>query len=114
MTDLTAQFSHEGNNTWLLKLTGKVEGHNHHLMWGFDNPEALLNQLIAVQARILVIDLSGVERIDSEGLRRLFMVRQEFARKKIQIVLRNPNEHLYHLLRIMQFNRIFIIEFTTN
>jgi anti-anti-sigma regulatory factor len=42
------------------------------------------------------------------------MVRQEFARKKIQIVLRNPNEHLYHLLRIMQFNRIFIIEFTTN
>jgi anti-sigma B factor antagonist len=58
----------------------------------------------------LLIDLTGVEFIDSHGLRVLLNAHKDFSNEDVQIVLQNPNPHLKRLLRIMQFDRVFEIE----
>lgn len=108
---LTTEFSRIDLDTWMLSLRGSVESQNHYLMWYFDSSDTLLEKLVAASATKLVINLVDADRIDSEGFRRLFKIRQELAKKNIEIALRNPNEHLSRLLRIMQFDQVFEIEF---
>ena len=108
---LTTEFSRIDLDTWILSLRGSVESQNHYLMWFFDSSDTLLEELVGASAKKLVIDLVDTERIDSEGFRRLFKIRQELAKKNIEITLRNPNEHLSRLLHIMQFDQVFEIEF---
>lgn len=108
---LTTEFFRIDLDTWMLSLKGSVESQNHYLMWFFDSSDTLLEKLIAATAKKLVINLADTERIDSDGFRRLFRARQEFAKKDIKITLRHPNQHLSRLLHIMQFDQIFEIEF---
>jgi anti-anti-sigma factor len=108
--NLNTEFTTQEDGSCVLKLIGNVESRNHHLMWFFDSSEALLQNVAAVGAQKLVVDLTTADRIDSEGLRRLLYAQQDFAKQNIQVVLRNPNPHLRRLLRIMQFDLVFPIE----
>ena len=104
-TELTRQ-----SDVWILKLNGHVDSNTAHLMWLTDNSVSLLKELTQARVKKLSIDLTHLEFIDSHGLRVLLNAHKEFSSENIQIVLQNPNPHLKRLLRIMQFDRIFVIE----
>ncbi len=111
MEQLTTELTPENDDTWRLKLIGSVAS-NYHLMHSTDDCEFLLNRLKETSARKLVIDLTATERLDSQGLHLLFNIYKEVSKNDIQIVLKNPNTHLHRLLRIMNFDRLFYIEFS--
>jgi len=104
-TKLTRQ-----NDVWLLKLKGNVDVVTAHLMWSTDNSTSLVKEMVQAKVKKLTIDLTHVDFIDSHGLRVLLNAHKEFSNENIQIILQNPNPHLKRLLRIMQFDRVFVIE----
>lgn len=110
MPNLIADLSEE-NGRWTLKLVGSIDSDTHHLMWSTESSSALLKKLQEAKADSLWIDLSETERFDSQGLRLLLNAHKEFSRADIPIILRYPNPHLNRLFQIMQFDRIFTIEF---
>jgi anti-anti-sigma factor len=97
-------------DVWTLKLSGFVNANTASLMWSTDSSSTLLKKLRQSQARSLVIDLTETNGIDSHGLRLLIDAHKEFSAQNIQIRLRQPNPHLSRLFRIMQFDRLFKIE----
>ncbi|MBE7469524.1 MAG: hypothetical protein DPW09_09290 [Anaerolineae bacterium] len=104
-TKLTRQ-----NDVWCLKLNGNVDVATAHLMWSTDNSASLVKEMVQAKVKKLAIDLTGVDFIDSHGLRVLLNAHKDFSHENIQIILQNPNPHLKRLLRIMQFDRVFVIE----
>lgn len=110
MSNLIADLSEE-NDRWTLKLVGSIDPDTHQLMWATEGSNALLEKLQVAQADCLWIDLTETERFDSQGLRLLLNAHKEFSRAKMPIILKNPNAHLARLFQIMQFDRIFTIEF---
>lgn len=98
------------SDDWTLELSGNVDANTAHLMWIAESGEPLLKEMTQAQVKRLIVDLTEVEFIDSHGLRNLLNAHRDFSGQNIQIVLQNPNSHLKRLLRIMQFDRVFIIE----
>ena len=111
MTHLKTELIQNSADTWTLKLIGSIDSDTRRLMWSVENSAALLETLIAANAKKLVIDLAQAERFDSHGLRLLLNAQKEFSKKNMQIVLKNPNSHLNRLFQIMQFDTVFVIEF---
>ena len=109
MNKLSTQLIRHSDD-WTLKLGGNVDSNTAHLMWIAESGDPLLKEMIQAQVKKLVIDLTQVEFIDSHGLRNLLNAHRDFSGQNIDIVLQNPNSHLRRLLRIMQFDRVFIIE----
>ena len=104
-TELTRQ-----PDAWILKLNGHVNLNTAHLMWSADSSASLLKEMMQARVKKLLFDLTNVEFIDSHGLRVLLNAHKDFAAQNIQITLQNPNPHLKRLLRIMQFDRVFVVE----
>jgi len=109
MTNLIAELA-RGDEAWTLKLIGSVDSGTTHLMWYTDSSASLLKELVQAQAKKLFIDLDRAESIDSHGLRLLLNAHKEFSKENIPIILQNPNPHLKRLFRIMQFDRVFVVE----
>lgn len=109
MAKLTTQLARNGD-VWTLKLIGSVDSGTAHLMWFSDSSFALLKELVQADAKKLYIDLAAADSIDSQGLRQLLGAHTEFSRENVQIILQNPNPHLKRLFRIMQFDRVFVVE----
>ena len=110
-TPLAAELTYNNRGTWTLKLTGSIDNTNRSLRQSTESDDLLFQKVMATRTKRLVIDLTAVEGLDSQGLRYLYDIQKQFSPNKIAVVLKNPNVHLQHLFRIMQFNRIFIIEF---
>ena len=109
MSQLTTDLI-RNNERWVLKLVGNLDSDTSHLMWCADSSTSLLKELTQAGVRKLCIDLTATESVDSQGLRLLLNAHKEFSKEEIQIILQNPNSHLRRLFRIMQFDRIFVIE----
>lgn len=92
-------------NTWTLKLTGDVDARTTRIIRFADISE----QLDAANAQCLIIDLDEVELIDSSGLRLLLDAKKELSKRDIEVVLKNPSNHMRRLFRIMQFDQLFKI-----
>jgi anti-anti-sigma factor len=75
-----------------------------HSVW---RPDTLLNLSLD---QTLVVDLTEVEYIDSQGLKFLLDLHKKLSEQNLTIILQNPTPHLRRLFRIMQFERIFEIE----
>jgi anti-sigma B factor antagonist len=58
----------------------------------------------------LVLDLGGVDFMDSTGLRMLWEVRQKAQDARSRLVLRAPSDAVMRLLRLTGMHRIFAIE----
>lgn len=99
-----------GRDEWTVKLTSTVHSATIRFMLVTDHESSLLKRLVQAGIEKLIIDLTEVETIDANGLRRLLRAKREFVEAGIQIILKNPNPHLKRLLRIMGFDRTFIIE----
>jgi anti-anti-sigma factor len=106
---LKTELSQE-KHQWTLSLIGFVNANTAYLMWFADSSQALLKRLVEAKVNSLIIDLSRTEAIDSQGLRLLIDAHMEFTAKNVQITLRQPNTHLSRLFRIMQFDRLFIVD----
>ncbi len=98
------------SDIWTLKLTGNIDSSTANTMWAVDNSPSLLKEMAQTQVKKLALDLTDVDFIDSHGLRVLLNAHKDFSNENIQIILQNPNAHLKRLLRIMQFDRVFVIE----
>ncbi|MBI1879357.1 MAG: STAS domain-containing protein [Chloroflexi bacterium] len=109
MDNLSIELTRD-SDAWLLKLKGNVDSSTIHLLWSTDSGASLLKEMSQAHIKKLLIDLTNVEFIDSHGLRVLLNAHKDFSNENIQIVLQNPNPHLKRLLRIMQFDRVFVIE----
>ena len=73
--------------------------------------EITLEALAEAHIQTLIIDLSAMSHVDSQGLRLLYDVHRGLRSDNVLLVLRNPSPTLHRLLKIMQFNRLFSIEF---
>ncbi len=111
MMQLATELIRNDDGTWTLKLIGTVDSDTHRLMWFAEDSAALLKKLVEAKAKKLLIDLTLAERFDSHGLRLLLNAQKEFSQQNIQIVLKSPNSHLKRLFQIMQFDRVFVVEF---
>ena len=101
----------DGDNTWRLILSSEFPDYGYDLAWLMDNKK-FFSKLEESEAKKLVIDLSDVERLDSQGLLFLLTTHQKATGSNIRVALRNPSSHMVRLLRIMSFDRIFDIEFS--
>lgn len=106
---LSTKLTHQ-NDVWTLKLSGNIDSATANQMWSTDNSASLLKEMVQAQVKKLALDLSEVDFIDSHGLRVLLNAHRDFSNENIQIILQYPNPHLKRLLRIMQFDRVFVIE----
>ena len=110
MEELKTTLTHESDNTWILALNGTVDSTTQDSVWPDNDILTLLDNLVESGSERLVIDLTTVDRCDSHGLRLFLDAHRILSAKDIQIVLRNPNSHLQRLFRIMEFDRVFIID----
>ena len=111
MAHLKTELVQNDADTWTLKLIGSIDSETRHLMWSVDSSAVLLEKLVAANAKKLIIDLTRAERFDSHGLRLLLNAQKEFSKEDVQIILRSPNSHLKRLFQIMQFDRVFVVEY---
>ena len=109
--NLTAKIIDNGDGDWIITPIEVDDQNGHHPVKPADKSTDILEQLKKTKAQKLVIDLGTTDRIDSQGMKVLLDMHRIFSKEDIPIVLRNPNSHLYRLLRIMQFSHIFEIEF---
>lgn len=105
MLKLTTALTQNGD-VWTLKLRGEPRTSFCDSRWLID----VFQELSEVEIRSLVIDLAGIRAVDSQGLALLLDIQQSFARKQTQVVLRNLSADLRKSLRVMQFDRLFVID----
>ncbi len=111
MSELKTELTQIDDSTWRLKLKGIIDSDTRHRMWVLENSAILLGKLLEANAKKLLIDLTEAERFDSHGLRLLLNAQKEFSKENVEIVLKSPNSHMKRLFQIMQFDRVFIVEF---
>jgi len=94
-----------GANATEVFLSGKLTMRDH------DTFIQMLNTAAGSAAGRMVIDLSGVEFVDSAGLG-LLLVAHERTKSQQQpgVVLRRPQPHILRLLELGDFRRVMTIE----
>jgi len=77
-----------------------------------DHPvfRAMATRLMQAKAAASVIDLSGLEFIDSAGLGMLLVARDEAKRGNRKLVLRRPTGQVKRMLDISKFETLFSIQ----
>lgn len=98
------------NNTWTLKLIGNINSATLRLNSTANYNISLLKHIAQSGDKKLFIDLMATESIDADGFKVLLNTQKEFAERGIQIVLKNPLPHMKQLLKIMRYDRVFVIE----
>lgn len=96
----------KGNDVWTLTFSDDVTASPPSRAWLVE----IVKEAVEAQIQSLVIDLNATRTIDSQWLKFLLDIRNECSIVNIQVVLQNPNQHLRQLFRIMQFDRVFLIE----
>lgn len=64
--------------------------------------------LIGSKNTQLIIDLSDVTFIDSQGLRFFLVLKKRLAGQGIEIILSKPNERLLRLFQLMGLDQLFV------
>ena len=72
--------------------------------------EKIAEILSTGSAKKLVLDLHGLEFMDSTGLRVLWSIRQRALDASCRLVLRSPSDAVMRLLRLTGMHRVFSIE----
>ncbi len=101
----TIQVKFVQEDHWTISLVGDIAFTNLSEI----EIQEVINALDVDQITQLIIDLTGIERLDSYGFRVLLSLHRGFNKVNIPITLDNPNAHLRRLLRIMQFDHLVTI-----
>ena len=102
MRELVTEFLYDDHSNWHLTLPNRINAK--------EELDSILEEAKKQKVSVLVIDLVSLETIDSRGLGILLDVNKKFSEHNIDIELRNANQRLQRLFRIMQFDRIFLIK----
>ena len=108
MNKVTAKLIQQNDIQWMIVLENEAIFTATPSIWFAD----IVEQLEQNGVELLIIELTGVESIDSQGLKFLLDVHRDLSGRDIKVILQNPGPHLRRLLRVMQFDRIFTIEST--
>jgi len=68
------------------------------------------HQLVASQAQRLVVEVGGLEFIDSAGLGMLLLLREEAGATGRPVVLRNAQGQVKRMFTVSRFDTLFIVE----
>ncbi len=105
VTKLTRDF----DNIWWLELSGESEpAHGRPISSG--EAVVVLKILEQVRLRRLIIDVSNISMLDSQGLQFLALLYKHLARRNIQITLRRPSQALRQALHRMRYDQLFTLE----
>ena len=72
--------------------------------------EGVIDKLLARRARLVTVDLSGLDYMDSAGLGMLLTLRDRTERAGADVLLRNPKSEVRELLALACFDTLFKIE----
>ena len=85
-----------------VRLTGRLEFTDH------DRLEDII--ALFAGARRLVLDLSGLEFIDSAGLGMLLILQEEAAQRNVALVVARPRDEVRRSLELARFGDLLAIE----
>jgi anti-sigma B factor antagonist len=88
----------------VMTVVGEVDAATSDDLW------AALNQALVGDVDRLVLDVSGVEFIDSSGLRALVQAHRTIVERQGVFVLRGPNETFRRLLDVTGLDEVFPVE----
>ncbi len=87
-----------------VSLTGRLEFTDH------DKLREIVELLAGAQARRFVIDLSGLEFIDSAGLGMLLILQEEAEQSEVAMVVRGPQGDVKRSIDLAKIGEIVTIE----
>ena len=93
MTTLQANLVQNGNTSWVLEFTSET-GEKDFQLASIKDISPILEYSLKFQTHSLKINLSGTERLDSQGLQLLLTIQQQLDKEKVSVILSNPNVHL--------------------
>jgi anti-anti-sigma factor len=70
----------------------------------------LLSEIRQSSRKVVVLDLSSLDWIDSVGLGMLLLAKELAEKEELSLVLRSPKGHVKSLLELGRFEKIFNIE----
>jgi len=107
MTKFRTTLDHD-KEVWYLKLGGDSWSE----LLTIKHPAQLLGVVEAHGVKILYIDLTYSQSIDSRGLRFLIEVQKPLSKKDIEIIVHGIGPHLSRLFRIMHLDELFTVDRT--
>lgn len=75
-----------------------------------DTFEAVIDKVLARRKKLAVVDLSGLDYMDSAGLGMLLTLRDRAERDGMEVRLRHPRAEVRQLLDLACFESLFVIE----
>ncbi|WP_042701769.1 STAS domain-containing protein [Azospirillum sp. B506] len=87
-----------------VRLTGRLEFTDH------DRLSDLVNLVEQSQARRFVLDLSGLEFIDSAGLGMLLILQDETETRNIKMIVRGPTGDVRRSIELARLTEIITVE----
>ena len=88
----------------VVQLKGRLTFNDHAKL------RALIREMLQNKAKRQVLDLSGLESVDSAGIGMLLIAREEMANVDKQLVLRAATGQVKRVLTVAQLNKIVAIE----
>lgn len=88
-----------------VRLTGRLEFTDH------DRLRDIVSLLHQMQARRFIIDLSGLDFIDSAGLGMILILQEEAEQKNAKLVVRHPRNDVRRSMDLAKIGEIVAIEY---
>ena len=74
------------------------------------NFRELLSEIKQSPCKVIVLDLTNLDWINSAGLGMLILAKELAEKEELELVLRSPRGHVKSLLELGRFEKIFTIE----
>jgi stage II sporulation protein AA (anti-sigma F factor antagonist) len=88
-----------------VRISGRLEFSDHNRLCD------IIAVLAETQAGDFIVELSGLEFIDSAGLGMLFILQEEADRKELRLVVRNPQGDVRRSIDLARISEIVCIEY---
>ncbi|WP_430474743.1 STAS domain-containing protein [Thalassospira lucentensis] len=92
------------NGTTSVELTGRFTFGDHSSF------RKLIEEIRAHQAETHILDVAGVEFIDSAGLGMLLLARDEGEKSNTTVILRGAQGQVKRMLEVARFDTLFKLE----
>ncbi|NIZ03057.1 STAS domain-containing protein [Thalassospira lucentensis] len=92
------------DKTTIVTLSGRFTFGDHSSF------RKLIEEIRAHESETQVLDISGVEFIDSAGLGMLLLARDEGEKARASVVLRGAQGQVKRMLEVARFDTLFILE----
>jgi len=88
----------------IVPMSGSLEFSDH------ENFRQILDAIDQADGSHFVLELSGLESIDSSGLGMFIIARKAAERRNIRLVLRSARGDVRHMIETARFSSVFLVE----